>query len=108
MCTTNDANRYLELAKIHKGNNKPKLARECYLEAAAIFTLQAQIQKKPSLIKHANIAYNNACIAIDKQPPNIPLTLKQLAKKTLDELNKIPHNHPSDVNFLETIQGIMN
>ena len=93
MCDEKDAKRHEELAELQEADNELEEARQSYLEAASIYVLQAQLQKKSELIAEAN-----RCSKLSKkvigEKWNFPeLTKQELAVRTLEELNQKPHNH---------------
>ena len=90
MCEIEDAERWIELAKLQIENNEKEKARTSYLEAASIFVLQAELQKNDHLIKHANANYKKAKEAIG-QEWNQELTKQELARRTLYELHNNHH-----------------
>ncbi|MBW3015811.1 AAA family ATPase [Candidatus Woesearchaeota archaeon] len=88
MCSTHDAERHEELAKLLLTENELDKAREHYLEAASIYTLHNEMDK-------ANICYKRSREAIN-QEFNKELTRQELAKFTLEELDSIRKGSDKD------------
>lgn len=91
MCDLKDAKRNEELAELQVEDNEQQEARQSYLEAASIYVLQAELQKKSELIKEANRCYKRSKEVVGEKWNKV-LTKQQLAKRTLEETNN-KHNH---------------
>ena len=92
MCDEKDARRHEELAELQEADNELEEARQSYLEAASIYVLQAQLQKKSELIVEANRCYKRSKEVVGEKWDQ-ELTKQELATRTLEELNQKPHNH---------------
>lgn len=87
MCDKKDAERYEELAKLCEKENEKEQARENYLEAASIYLLEAELNKKDSWVKKANECYRNSRAVIGRSVSK-EFTKQKLARRCLRELEE--------------------
>jgi len=86
MCNEKDAKRHEEIAELEAADNELEKARKSYLEAASIYVLQAELQKKSELIKEANRCYRKSREVIGEKWSK-ELTKQELAILTIEELD---------------------
>jgi hypothetical protein len=88
MCNEKDARRHETLAELYLKENNQNKAREHFLEAASIYVLQAELQKKDILINQANKNYKKS-LHTQGIKNSSEFSKQELARRTLQELAQL-------------------
>jgi len=104
MCDLKDAHREEKLGQLCEKEESEK-AVEHYLEAASIYTLNAELQKNDSMLINANSCYRKAS-QLRGMMMNQILSKEELARRTLIELDQIRAKKPK-INPLEELKKLL-
>lgn len=88
MCSIPEAERQVQLAQLFEQEKNLPKAAEHYLEASSIFVLNAEMLRNDNLLQDANKWYAQAA-ALQGNSINTNLSKRELARRTLEELEKI-------------------